>query len=182
MPHDMASLSISNYIGQLGPVSATHPDQDFAAYIHSGLSNGFRIGFNRQGPHLKSSARNHPSAASNSLVVRDYIRKEVSAGRLVGPLPQELLPLVMISLVPKAHQPGKWRMIVDLSFPFAHSVNTGISEELSSITYARVDDAVACIQQLGRGTTLAKLDLQNAYRNIPIHPHDQGLRGKVRHS
>ena len=158
----------------------SHPDQDFAAYIHSGLSNGFRIGFNRQAPHLKSSARNHPSAASNPLVVREYIRKEVSAGRLVGPLPQELLPLVMISpigLVPKAHQPGKWRMIVDLSFPFAHSVNTGISEELSSITYARVDDAVACIQQLGRGTTLAKLDLQNAYRNIPIYPHDQHLLG-----
>jgi hypothetical protein len=158
----------------------SHPDQKFAMYIHSGLSNGFRIGFNRLGQNLASASRNHPSAASNPLVVSEYVRSEVSAGRLVGPLPQALLPFIKISpigLVPKAHQPGKWRMIVDLSFPFSHSVNTGISEELSSITYAKVDDAVACIQQLGRGATLVKLDLQNAYRIIPVHPHDQHLLG-----
>lgn len=157
-----------------------HPDQRFAAYIHMGLSNGFRIGFNRQGPQLKSAPRNHPSAATNPLIVREHIEKEVAAGRLVGPLSHSLLPLIKtspIGLIPKAHQPGCWRMIVDLSYPFNHSVNTGISEELSSITYARVDDAVACILQLGPGTELVKLDLQNAYRIIPVHPHDHHLLG-----
>ena len=124
--------------------------------------------------------RNH--AASNPLVVSEYIRNEVAAGRLVGPLPQGLVAVIKtspIGLVPKTHQPGRWRMIVDLSFPFDHSVNAGISEKLSSITYARVDDAVVGIQKLGRGTTLVKLDLQNAYRNILIHPHDHHLLGIV---
>lgn len=64
-------------------------------------------------------------------------------------------------------------MIVDLSFPYNHSVNAGISEELSSITYARVDDAV---EQLGAGTQLVKLDL-NAYRLIPVDPQDHHLLG-----
>ena len=54
--------------------------------------------------------------------------------------------------------------------PRNHSVNTGISEELSSITYAKVDDVVATIQHLGQGTQLVKLDQKNAYRIVPIHP------------
>ena len=158
----------------------SHPDQRFAAYIHSGLRNGFHIGFDRQDSQLTSAAKNHPSAASNPEIVRDYIATEVSTGRLVGPISDTLRPLLKISpigLVPKAHQPGRWRMIVDLSFPRNHSVNTGISEELSSITYAKVDDVVATIQHLGQGTQLVKLDLQNAYRIVPIHPHDHHLLG-----
>ena len=49
--------------------------------------------------------------------------------------------------------------------------------ELSSITYARVDDAVECILRLGVGTMLVKVDLKNDYRNIPIHPQDHHLLG-----
>ena len=157
-----------------------HPDQQFATYIRSGLANGFRIGFDRNSSQLRSTPRNHPSAAANPQIVSDYIEAEVAAGRLVGPLPESMGALVKtspIGLIPKPHQPGKWRMIVDLSFPFNHSVNTGISEELSSITYARVDDAVAQILQLGPGTMLVKLDLKNAYRIIPVHPQDQHLLG-----
>ena len=142
--------------------------------------NGFHIGFDCQDSQLTSAAKNHPSAASNPEIVRDYIATEVSTGRLVGPISDTLRPLLKISpigLVPKAHQPGRWRMIVDLSFPRNHSVNTGISEELSSITYAKVDDVVATIQHLGQGTHLVKLDLQNAYRIVPIHPHDHHMLG-----
>ena len=36
---------------------------------------------------------------------------------------------------------------------------------------------VATIQHLGQGTQLVKLDLQNAYRIVPIHPHDHHLLG-----
>ena len=54
-------------------------------------------------------------------------------------------------------------MIVDLSYPHYHSVNAGISEDLATITYARVDNAVECIQTLGAGTVLIKMDLDSAY-------------------
>ena len=47
-----------------------HPDQDFGSYIYRGLSTGFRIGFDRRRLTLRSSARNHPSAAANSAVIR----------------------------------------------------------------------------------------------------------------
>ena len=162
-----------------------HPDQTFASYIHSGLLSGFRIGYNRQAPRLKSAAKNHPSAPANAMVVRNHIEVELQAGRLVGPLNKALAPLLHtspIGLVPKAHQPGKWRLIVDLSFPPGHSVNEGISPELASITYAKVDEAVEIIRQLGVGTQLAKLDLQSAYRIVPIHPEDQHLLAIEQHT
>ena len=33
------------------------------------------------------------------------------------------------------------------------------------------------VLKLGKGTLLAKLDLQSAYRNVPIHPDDRALLG-----
>jgi len=157
-----------------------HPDQQYAAYIRSGLASGFRIGFNRSAATLKSYPTNHPSAMANARVVSDHIAAELQAGRLVGPLAPILCPLVKTSplgLVPKSHQVDKWRVIVDLSFPRGASVNAGIDEDLASITYAKVDDAVQQILKLGKGAQLAKLDLKNAYRFVPIHPQDQHLLG-----
>ena len=77
-------------------------------------------------------------------------------------------------------QVDKWRMIVDLSYPRDRSVNSGISSEHSSITYAKLDDAVEIILNLGVGTQLVKLDLKSAYRIVPVHPQDHHLiRGKL---
>ena len=105
---------------------------------------------------------------------------EVRGGRLYGPPPSHLLSLVHtspIGLVPKGHQTNRWRMIVDLSFPAGNSINDGIPEGLSSVQYASVDDAVNIIQQLGRDTLLAKLDIKDAYRIVPVHPADYHLLG-----
>lgn len=68
-------------------------------------------------------------------------------------------------------------MIVDLSSPLHHSVNDSIPQELTSLSYAKVDDAVDIILQLGPGTELVKIDLQSAYRVVPIHPDDHHLLG-----
>ena len=57
------------------------------------------------------------------------------------------------------------------------SVNDGISENLSSVSYSSVDEVVARICHLGRGYVLAKTDVTQAYRNIPVHPEDSMLLG-----
>ena len=59
--------------------------------------------------------------------------------------------------------------------PSRHSVNDGISPELCLLSYALVDDAVEHIRRLGCCTQLVKMDLRDAYRMVPIHPHDQSL-------
>ena len=73
------------HVAGWGEYIRAHPDQDFGSYIYRGLSTGFHIGFDRRRLTLRSSARNHPSAAANTAVVRGYIKAEVDAGRLVGP-------------------------------------------------------------------------------------------------
>ena len=45
-----------------------HPDLRFAAFIYRGLTQGFRIGFNRSSVHLHHASKNHPSALVNPMV------------------------------------------------------------------------------------------------------------------
>ena len=124
--------------------------------------------------------RNHPSCRANPMVVQERIASEVAAGRLLGPIASDQLPTVHCSpmgLVPKPHQPNKFRLIVDLSYPHQHSVNDGICDDHCSLKYVSVDDAVALVQALGQNTMLAKIDLKDAYRIVPVHPDDYHLLG-----
>ena len=110
-----------------------------------------------------------------------YLSKECAEGRVLGPLPPELFPSVQISrigVIPKGST-GKWRLIVDLSAPEGFSVNDNIDKTLCSLSYISIEDAVQEIMAKGQGAQLAKIDIQSAYRNIPVHPEDWNLLGMV---
>ena len=62
-------------------------------------------------------------------------------------------------VIPKKYQPGKWRLIVDLSYPERKSANDEIEPELCSLKYVSVDDTVSVVLELGPGMMLAKLDI-----------------------
>ena len=58
------------------------------------------------------------SVIQNPTVIENYLGKETSAGNILGPPPS--FPGLHINgygVIPKKHQPGKWRLITDLSFP-----------------------------------------------------------------
>ena len=148
--------------------------------MYEGLNTGFHIGFSSRYIHPPSRVVNHPSSLANEQIVQERITSEKEAGRLLGPVPNHLKPLIHVSplgLVPKSHQANKWRLIVDLSHPVGGSVNDGISPSLCSLRYASVDEAVSIVRKLGRGTRMAKLDIKDAYRIVPIHPDDYHLLG-----
>ena len=155
-----------------------HPDKRFRDYILSGIRNGFRIGFDRDNM-LKSGNRNLLSAEIHPTIVDEYLSNEQRLGRImeVPESLQEQVHLNPFGAIPKKHKPDKWRLIVDLSAPDKLSVNDGISKELCSLSYASVDDVVKCIIQVGQGATLAKVNIKQAYRNIPVHPQDRLLLG-----
>ena len=67
-------------------------------------------------------------------------------------------------------------MILDLSSPDGHTVNDGIRKVPFTVQYMKIDD-IDGILQLGRGTLLAKFDVESAYRIIPIHLNDRYLLG-----
>ena len=144
-----------------------------------GIRQGFRVGFDYTTP-LRSARRNMPSAREHPTVVTEYIEGELAGGRVMGPLPQDLIPGIHINrmgVVPKGHTPGKWRLITDLSFPEGEGVNAGIDPLLCSLRYTSVDRVARVAQSLGRGSLLAKLDIKAAYRLVPVHPDDRHLLG-----
>jgi len=90
----------------------------------------------------------------------------------------KLVPEAHISrfgVIPKKHQPGKWRLIVDLSHSSGHSVNDGIPKPLCSLTYITVNTAITEIMKLGTGALLAKVDIKTAFHLLPVHPADPHL-------
>ena len=52
-----------------------------------------------------------------------------------------------------------------------------MDKELSSLQYTSVDTVVEYIVCTGPGTQLAKVDIRQAYRNVPVHPSDRHLLG-----
>ena len=149
------------------------PDKAYVGYLLKGIKEGFRIGFDRR-VKLTSARKNMVSAVEHPEVVDEYLLKERKRGVLLGPFQKEEVPEVVNSrfgVIPKGGQPGKWRLIVDLSHPEQHSVNDGVNSEWCSLTYVRVDDVV------GDGGKMAKINVQSAYRIVPVHPGDRHLLG-----
>ena len=109
-----------------------HPDGEYKEYLLTGLRRGFRIGFDYGSHRCRSAKTNMKSALQNPAVVDRYLATEVGLGRILGPLEPSSLPLVVINrfgVIPKSHQPGRWRLIVDLSHPNGWSVNNGIQPD-----------------------------------------------------
>ena len=121
------------------------------------------------------------SATENASVVQSYLDKEVTLGRVVGPIDPCSIPvgtqLSPFGVIPKSGQPGKWRLIVDLSSPDGGSVNGGIEPELYSLQYLRLDEVVRRITRAGQGALLAKMDIESAYHMVSVHPGDRPLLG-----
>lgn len=155
-----------------------HPDQPLVKFFITGITDGFRIGFNHPQEPLRPAKKNMYCATQHSEVVDKYLTEEVSHCRVAGPFSPHLIPRAHISrfgVIPKHHQPNKWRLIVDLSHPSGYSINDGIPKELCSLTYITIDTAIEQIQTLGRGTSLAKIDIKSAFRLLPVHPADRHL-------
>ena len=68
-------------------------------------------------------------------------------------------------------------MIMHLSAPLDSSV---ISKEEFTLRYSAVDDAARIIRELGPNTLLAKVNIQSAFRTIPVRPEDRELLGIYR--
>ena len=86
-------------------------------------------------------------------MVEDYLQTKIDLGRLADPYNQSELPEVHTSkfgVIPKWHQPCKWQLIVDLSYPKGHSFNDGIPRSLYELQYITINDAIQKIVQLGQ--------------------------------
>ena len=179
LPKAAMDICTPLHLDQWRELLKSHPDRDFTSYITEGIAQGFRIGCNRSKVKLNTCKHNLLSANEYPHVVDEYLAKELEQGRIadITDMPQAELHVHVspFGVIPKKHKPGRWRLIFDLSAPEGASVNDGISKDDSSLSYVSIDDIVHCILACGRGSLLAKMDVKEAFRNIPVHPHDRPL-------
>ena len=144
-------------------------------FVVAGLTSGFGLGY--QGNEECTEARNARSVALNPGAAKAKIDAELSLGRLAGPFPAPpfgSFKCSPLSLREKS-TPGRYRLLHDLSFPYnEHSVNGNIPDEWAKVSYSTVKDAVDVIISLP-SAVVAKADLKDAYRQIPISPDSYWL-------
>ena len=154
----------------------SHPQWALVHFFLHGITTGFKIGYNLPSTTLKSTKKNMNSAYDHAAVVTDYLAAELAKGCVAGPFPPPMVPNTHISrfgVIPKSHQPNKWRLIVNLSHSHGKSVG------LCSMAYISADDAIHHIITLGRGTLLAKINIKSAFHLIPVHPANRHLLAMV---
>lgn len=92
----------------------------------------------------------------------------------MGPFQYPLFENIQVSplgLVPKKKL-GEFRLIHHLSYPDGSSIYDGIPHELCTVQYQSILDAILAIKKVGIVALLAKTDLENAYKQVHIHPDD----------
>ncbi|KAM4795968.1 uncharacterized protein WCC33_001075 [Rhinophrynus dorsalis] len=91
---------------------------------------------------------------------------------MAGPFdscPIEGLVVSPVGVVPKK-EVGKFRLIQHLSYPEGGSVNDALEKELCSVQYQSFDEALEIVKGVGPGAMLAKVDVESAFRLLPLHP------------
>ena len=113
-------------------------------------------------------------------MVDDYLREECTQGRVVRMGVLESVDGLHISpfgVIPKCHQTGKWRLIVNLSSPHGESVNYGIDKELCTLSYVSVDNIVKTILTLKKGALMAKVDIKKRLQAVTSTPRGSVIVG-----
>ncbi len=167
--------------GKDGAPSYAHAHPELARAILEGIEQGVRIGFtgdrarSRTCVNLGSATKDDAVRAAISAI----IAADVAAGKKAGPFdapPFEFFSASPIGAVPKGLD--AWRAIHHLSFPYGKdscSINAGIARE--ELTLGRFDDACDAVRALGANCFLVKLDVEAAYKQVPVHPDDRALLG-----
>ena len=148
------------------------------SFLVKGFSEGFRIPYSADRLPLPRDCKNHRSALANSAATSAKISSELRLGRIMGPFdikPDHLI-CSPLSLIPKS-QPGTFRLIHDLSYPHGKSINDSINKEFTEVHYDSIDTIVDKVKSCGRHCLMAKTDIEDAFRIIPIHQDDRFLLG-----
>ncbi len=170
--------------GMLGELlRAESYDEQKTSCLVNVFREGFRLRLDRTTEELaqqqldrsQQPVENHKSASRRPVEVELKLKKELEAGRMLGPFSQPIFDQYYISPLGLTEKkvPGKYRFIQDLSVPREGlSVNDAIPVEAEAVSYDTVDNVVRMIQGHGLGSVLGKTDVEHAYKLIPIHLDD----------
>jgi len=156
---------------------ADYPDHEFVSGLLNIIDVGASIG--HSGPPISQSCKNLRSAIDHPDIISKEINSLLSEGRIHGPFVEPPLPNFRCSPLGTAthKRDPKRRVFNHYSWPDASSVNSQTADQEGSIQYDPFTSAAAALKESGRGSLLAKLDLKDAYRHIPVRSTDWNLLG-----
>nr|VWO98972.1 Dual O-methyltransferase/FAD-dependent monooxygenase CTB3 (Cercosporin toxin biosynthesis cluster protein 3) [Includes: O-methyltransferase (EC, FAD-dependent monooxygenase (EC ] [Ganoderma boninense] len=155
-----------------------YPDSTFVEALLQIMDYGANIGFSGDRTASQSS-QNLRSAFEHSTVVAADLQLQLAKGRVHGPFPIPPFNNFRSSPLGVAarKRSSKLRVIHHLSWPRGTSVNDGVPDSEASIVYETFRSAVDALRTSGRGSMMVKLDLEQAFRQIPVRPADWPLLG-----
>jgi len=158
-------------------LSKCNYDESETEYLVNGILNGFSVACVKK--TFQDNCKNLKSALEFPHVVSEKICKELKDNKIAGPFFHKPLNKLHVSPIGicKKKERNKYRMIFHLSHPKGDSVNDFIAEEFSTVQYTRVSDAVSGIKSFESKCYMAKTDISNAYRNLPLKPEEYHLFG-----
>lgn len=163
---------------KIAPLSKLLHGYSDADYLIDGFSHGFKIDF--EGTEQPLDSHNSMSALHNPEVVSEKLDKEIKLGRISGPFPRPPFPNFKCSplAVREKQTPGTYRLLHNLSYPYgASAVNFNIPREACHVKYATIEEACKLIRDHSPAAFMAKSDIKEAFRLIPIHPSHYHLMG-----
>ena len=180
-----------NYMGLQIPLASNLNYVKWAAYLDQYwdwqlpllIKYGFPLDFDRS--HVVHTEKiNHRSATEYPDHLTTYLWDEIANNAMLGPF--QAPPINNLHNSPfmtwdKSSSANR-RVIIDLSWPIGHSVNSGVHSDryLDTdfiLTYPSVDNLTDEVLKLGKGSKIFKVDISRAFRHVPIDPGDLDFLG-----
>ena len=139
---------------------------------------GFPLSLNDPHELNNTKVTNHFSACQYPQQVQEYIDKEMELGALLGPVDDIIDSNFHCSpLLTRPKDNNKRRVILNLSHPYGHSVNSHVDATRFDgspfiLKFPTVDDIAGDINKSTEDILLFKVDIARAFRNLRADPSD----------
>jgi hypothetical protein len=166
-----------HWLAQGGEASYRALFPELCTQIVRGIVSGVPIDFTGD-RNVNRFGHNLPIEPEHIDKVSAVIAKDVAELKKAGPFDRAPFPFMAVSpigAVPKKNS-AKVRVIHHLSYPVhGDSVNAGVADE--SLRISSFGHAARAVRQLGKGCFLIKLDVEAAYKQVPVQREDWPLLG-----
>jgi hypothetical protein len=157
-----------------------YPNPAAAVTLVKCLRIGVDLGFHGD-RHRIQIGRNLQSADEHPTAIDKNIADELQIGRRKGPFshtPFDSFYSNPLGVVFKKGKP-KPRVIHHLSWPRSNENSTSVNASITdfAVKLDAFDKALVSVRELGKGCLMSKIDIESAYRCIPVRPDDWPLLG-----
>ena len=163
------------WLGKPNGLGEQQPER--ARQILQGIEFGVAIDYTGD-RSISRFGRNLPVEKEDEPKVEKVIGADCAALKKAGPFDTAPFPVMTISPIGAVPKKGssKIRVIHHLSYPFGgDSINASVVDEY--LPLSTIDDAMDAVRRFGVGALLIKIDVQAAYKQVPVRREDWPLLG-----